>query len=198
MSFINYSTKEINCKIIYFGPGLSGKTTNVQFIYEHTQAESRGKLVTLSTENERTLFFDFLPLAVGDVRGYRTRFHLYTIPGQTFYEVSRQFILKGVDGIVFVADSQSERMEANIESFEGLEKALDRQGYDIHRIPLVFQYNKRDMPGAVSVRELESTFNSMKRPAFEAVASKGEGVMETLQAISQSIIRELKGGNEPS
>lgn len=196
MSFINYANKEINCKIIYFGPGLSGKTTNVQYIYEHTQQDQRGKLVTLSTENERTLFFDFLPLSVGDVRGYKTRFHLYTIPGQTFYEVSRQFILKGVDGIVFVADSQAERMESNIESFDALEKTLDLQGYDIHKIPLVFQYNKRDLPGIVTVRELEATFNPMHRPYFEAVANKGQGVMETLQAISQWVIRELKGGDE--
>lgn len=197
MSFINYATKEVNCKIIYFGPGLSGKTTNVQYIYEHTQNEQRGKLVTLSTENERTLFFDFLPLAVGEVRGYKTRFHLYTIPGQTFYEVSRQFILKGVDGVVFVADSQSERMEANIESFESLEKSLEQQGYDLGKLPLVFQYNKRDMAGVVSVREMEATFNPMKRPYFEAVANRGQGVMETLQAVSQSIIQELKGGATP-
>lgn len=194
MSFINYATKEINCKILYFGPGLSGKTTNIQYIYEHTQQEQRGKLVTLSTENERTLFFDFLPLAVGEVRGYKTRFHLYTIPGQTFYEVSRQFIVKGVDGIVFVADSQAERMEANIESFESLEKSLERQGYDLHKLPLVLQYNKRDMPDVVGIRELESTFNPMRRTYFEAVANKGQGVMETLQSISQFVIRELKGG----
>lgn len=198
MSLINYTTKEINLKVIYFGAGLCGKTTNIQYIYEHTQAESRGsKLMSLSTENERTLFFDFLPLSVGDVRGYRTRFHLYTIPGQTFYDVSRQFILKGVDGIVFVVDSQAERMEANIESFESLEKALDQQGYDINKIPLVFQYNKRDLVNAVPVRELEATFNSLRKPSFEAVAARGEGVMETLNAISQSIIRELKGGEVP-
>ena len=196
MSFINYANKEINCKIIYFGAGLSGKTTNVQYIYEHTQQDQRGKLVTLSTENERTLFFDFLPLSVGDVRGYKTRFHLYTIPGQTFYEVSREFILKGVDGIVFVVDSQSERMEANIESREALEKSLDRQGYDINKLPLVYQYNKRDMPGIVSIRELDATFNPMRRPTYEAVANRGQGVMETLQSISQWIIRDLKGGEE--
>ena len=196
MSFINYATKEINCKIIYFGPGFSGKTTNVQYIYEQTQQDQKGKLVTLSTENERTLFFDFLPLAIGDVRGYKTRFHLYTIPGQTFYEISRQFILKGVDGIVFVADSQAERMESNIESFESLEKSLEKQGYDVNKLPLVFQYNKRDMPGIVTLRELESTFNPMRRTYFEAVANKGQGVMETLQSISQSVIRELKGGDQ--
>jgi mutual gliding-motility protein MglA len=193
MSFINYASKEINCKIIYYGPGLSGKTTNVQYIYENTQTESRGKLVTLSTENERTLFFDFLPLAVGDVRGYKTRFHLYTIPGQTFYEVSRQFILKGVDGVVFVADSQAERMEANIESYESLEKSLDNQGYDLGKLPLVLQYNKRDLPDAVGLRELEATFNPTHRPFFEAMANRGQGVMETLQAISQAVIRELRG-----
>ncbi|MFZ9594510.1 MAG: GTP-binding protein [Bdellovibrionia bacterium] len=197
MSFINYATKEINCKVIYFGPGLSGKTTNVQYIYEHTQQAHRGKLVTLSTENERTLFFDFLPLAIGEVKGYKTRFHLYTIPGQTFYEVSRQFILKGVDGIVFVADSQSERMESNIEAFEALEKSLEKQGYDLSKLPLVFQYNKRDMPGVVSISEMEATFNPMRRPYFEAVANSGQGVMETLQSISQSIIRELKGAETP-
>ncbi len=193
MSFINYTTKEINCKVIYFGPGLGGKTTNIQYIYEQTQQSDRGKLVTLSTENERTLFFDFLPLAIGEVRGFKTRFHLYTIPGQTFYEVSRQFILKGVDGIVFVADSQTERMEANIESFESLEKSLEKQGYDIHKLPLVFQYNKRDLPATVTIQELEATFNPMHRPYFEAIAHRGQGVMDTLQSVSQLVIRELKG-----
>ncbi len=196
MSFINYASKEINCKIVYTGPGLSGKTTNVQYIYEQTQQDLRGKLVTLSTENERTLFFDFLPLSVGDIRGYKTRFHLYTIPGQTFYEASRQFILKGVDGVVFVADSQAERMEANIESFESLERSLEQQGYDMHKMPFILQYNKRDLPGVVTIRELEATFNPMKRPHFEAVASRGQGVMETLQEISMWVIRELKGGEE--
>lgn len=194
MSFINHQTKEINCKIIYVGPGLSGKTTNVQYIYEHTQQDHRGKLVALSTENERTLFFDFLPLAVGEVRGYKTRFHLYTLPGQTLYEISRQFIFKGVDGIVFVADSQAERMEANIESFEAIERSLDKQGYDLGKIPLVHQYNKRDLPTIVSLHELESTFNPMRKPYYEAVANRGQGVMETLQAITSSVIAELRSG----
>ncbi|MFL5815825.1 MAG: GTP-binding protein [Bdellovibrionia bacterium] len=193
MSLINYVTKVAHCKIIYYGPGLSGKTTNIQYVYEHTQQEQRGKLVTLSTENERTLFFDFLPLAVGDVRGYTTRFHLYSIPGQTFYEISRQFIFKGVDGVVFVADSQAERMDANIESFESLERSLDKQGYDLSKLPLVYQYNKRDMSDIVSIQELEATLNPMHKPYFEAVANRGVGVMETLQAISQAVIRELKG-----
>lgn len=198
MSFINYASKEVNCKIVYVGPGLSGKTTNVQYIYDNTQNESRGRFFAAGTsENERTLFFDFLPLGVGDIRGYKTRFHLYTIPGQTFYEISQQFILKGVDGIVFVADSQQERMEANIESYEQLQKNLELQGYDLQKIPLVFQYNKRDLPGVVTVKELERTFNPMNRPNFEAVANRGEGVMETLQSISQLVIRELKGGQTP-
>jgi mutual gliding-motility protein MglA len=194
VSFINYASREINCKIVYYGAGLSGKTTNVQYIYENTQPDHKGKLVTLSTENERTLFFDFLPLSVGEIRGYKTRFHLYTIPGQTFYETSREFILKGVDGVVFVVDSLAERMEANIESFEGLEKSLERQGYDLTKLPLILQYNKRDMSGTVPIQELEATFNPTRRPYFEAVASRGQGVMETLQAVSQAIIRELKGG----
>lgn len=195
MSFINYAAHEINCKIIYIGAGLSGKTTNVQYIYEHSQEEGRGKLVTLSTENERTLFFDFLPLAVGKVRGYQTRFHLYTIPGQTFYQISQQFILKGVDGIVFVVDSQPERMEANIESFEAMKKNLENQGYEYTKVPLVFQYNKRDLPEAVPIRELQATFNSMNRPYFEAVSNRGEGVMETLHSITEWVIQDLKGEN---
>jgi signal recognition particle receptor subunit beta len=198
MSFINYASKEINCKIVYCGVGLGGKTTNVQYIYEHTQQHQKGKLVTLSTQNERTLFFDFLPLSIGDVRGYQTRFHIYTIPGQTFYEISQQFILKGSDGIVFVVDSNPERMESNIESFEGLKKSLDQQGYDIEKIPLVFQYNKRDLQNAVSIKELQNTFNPLRRPYVEAVANRGEGVMETLQLICQHVVQELKkgGGNK--
>lgn len=197
MSFINHSAKEVNCKIVYVGPGLSGKTTNVQYVYENTASDLRGKFFSGTSENERTLFFDFLPLGVGDIRGYQTRFHLFTVPGQTFYEISQQFILKGVDGVVFVADSQPERMESNIESFETLSKNLERQGYDIQKIPLVFQYNKRDLPNAVPVRELESTFNPMQRPHFEAIASQGIGVMDTLQSISQWVIKELKGGANP-
>ena len=197
MSFINYSTKEVNCKIVYVGTGLSGKTTNVQYIYEQTAQDLRGKFFAGNTENERTLFFDFLPLGVGDVRGYKTRFHLYTIPGQTFYEVSQQFILKGVDGVVFVVDSQAERMESNLESFEILTRNLESQGYDPNKLPIVFQYNKRDLPSALPVKELEQTFNPGRKPSFEAVASRGDGVMETLQAVTQWVIRELKGGEKP-
>jgi signal recognition particle receptor subunit beta len=197
VSFINYSTKEVNCKIVYVGTGLSGKTTNVQYIYEQTAQDLRGKFFAGNSENERTLFFDFLPLGVGDIRGYKTRFHLYTIPGQTFYEISQQFILKGVDGVVFVVDSQAERMEANLESFEVLNRNLERQGYDPNKLPIIFQYNKRDLQSALPVKELEQTFNPSRKPSFEAVASRGDGVMETLQSITQWVIRELKGGEKP-
>ncbi len=193
MSFINRAGREINLKVVYVGPGMSGKTTNVQTIFDQTQTENRGRLMTMSGENERTLFFDFLPLSVGEIQGYKVRFHLYTVPGQTFYEVSHQFILKGIDGVVFVADSAPERMEANLESRNLLERSLERQGYDLVRLPMIMQYNKRDLSPALSVRELEATLNPMHRPYFEAVASRGEGVMETLEAICQWVIRELKG-----
>jgi signal recognition particle receptor subunit beta len=194
MSLINYVSKEIHCKIVYFGPGMGGKTTNVQYIYDHTGAEQRGKFTWIPGENERTLFFDFLPLAVGDVKGYKTRFHLYTVPGQTFYDFSRDFILKGVDGIIFVADSQEERMEANIESKEALEKSLDQNGYEFGKLPVVFQYNKRDLPNPVPLQELEATLNPTRRPFVEATAKRGIGVMETLEKISEMVLQNLKGG----
>jgi signal recognition particle receptor subunit beta len=193
VSFVNPVSKEVNCKIVYVGTGLSGKTTNLQYIYENTRTDRAGKLVSLSTENERTLFFDFLPLSVGEVRGYKTRFHLYTIPGQTFYEVSRDFILKGVDGVVYVVDSDPDRLDANLEAWEQFQKALARQGYDLSRIPLVFQYNKRDLPDALSLEDLELTFNPAKKPHFEAVANRGQGVMETLENISQMVMDALRG-----
>ena len=146
MSFINYSSREINCKIVYYGPGLCGKTTNLQYIYAKTSPEAKGKMISLATETERTLFFDFLPLSLGEIRGFKTRFHLYTVPGQVFYDASRKLILKGVDGVVFVADSQIERMEANIESLENLRTNLAEQGYNLDKLPYVIQYNKRDLP----------------------------------------------------
>src|SRR5437879_1925454 len=145
MSFINYSSREINCKIVYYGPGLCGKTTNLQFIYKRTKPEAKGKMISLATETERTLFFDFLPLSLGEIRGFKTRFHLYTVPGQVFYDASRKLILKGVDGVVFVADSQVERIDANVESMENLKINLEEQGYNYPTIPLVVQYNKRDL-----------------------------------------------------
>lgn len=196
MSFVNYHTKEINCKIVYYGPGLGGKTTNIQYIYQKTSMQNKGQMITLNTENERTLFFDFLPLDLGEIRGFKTRFHLYTVPGQVFYEASRKLILRGVDGIVFVADSQVERMEANIESYQGLEKNLSDQGYDLSKIPVVMQWNKRDLPNVSPVDELQRNLNKRNFPAFEAVATEGEGVFETLKMISKSVLLNIKGGLE--
>lgn len=196
MSFVNYHTKEINCKIVYYGPGLGGKTTNIQYIYQKTSSQNKGQMITLNTENERTLFFDFLPLDLGEIRGFRTRFHLYTVPGQVFYEASRKLILRGVDGIVFVADSQVERMEANLESYQGLEKNLAEQGYDISKVPMVMQWNKRDLPNIVPVEDLEYQLNKRKFPSFEAVATTGQGVFDTLKMVSKSVLLNIKGGLE--
>ena len=196
MSFVNYHTKEINCKIVYYGPGLGGKTTNIQYIYQRTSSQNKGQMITLNTENERTLFFDFLPLDLGEIRGFKTRFHLYTVPGQVFYEASRKLILRGVDGLVFVADSQVERMEANIESLQSLERNLSEQGYDLSRIPIVMQWNKRDLPNIVPVEDLQQQLNKRKVPAFEAVATNGQGVFETLKMVSKSVLLNIKGGLE--
>jgi signal recognition particle receptor subunit beta len=192
MSFINYSSREINCKIVYYGPGLCGKTTNLQYIYARTNPEARGKMISLATETERTLFFDFLPLSLGEIRGFKTRFHLYTVPGQVFYDASRKLILKGVDGVVFVADSQIERMEANLESMDNLRINLSEQGYDLDRIPFVVQYNKRDLPNIAPIEELRSVLNLRGVPDFEATATTGEGVFETLKAVAKRVLTELK------
>ncbi len=194
MSFINYSSREINCKIVYYGPGLCGKTTNLQYIYNKTNPESKGKMISLATETERTLFFDFLPLALGEIRGFKTRFHLYTVPGQVFYDASRKLILKGVDGVVFVADSQVERMDANIESWENLQTNLREHGYELERIPYVIQYNKRDLPNAAPLEELKRVLNTKGVVDYEAVATKGLGVFETLKAIAKLVLIELKKG----
>jgi mutual gliding-motility protein MglA len=194
MSFINYSSREINCKIVYYGPGLCGKTTNLQHIYTKTNPEAKGKMISLATETERTLFFDFLPLALGEIRGFKTRFHLYTVPGQVFYDASRKLILKGVDGVVFVGDSQQERTEANIESLENLRSNLEEQGYNLDKLPYVIQYNKRDLPNALTIAELEETLNPAKVPFYEACASKGDGVFETLKAVAKLVLTELRRG----
>lgn len=194
MSFVNYHTKEINCKIVYYGPGMGGKTTNIQHVYKKTAGDTKGNMITLNTENERTLFFDFLPLELGEIRGFKTRFHLYTVPGQVFYEASRKLILRGVDGIIFVADSQLERMDENRESLEGLKKNLTEQGYDFSKIPMVMQWNKRDLPNVAPVSDLERQFNSGDVPSFEASAITGEGVFETLKMISKLVLMNLKGG----
>lgn len=194
MSFVNYQTKEINCKIVYYGPGLGGKTTNIQHVYQKTSGDAKGNIISLNTENERTLFFDFLPLDLGEIRGFKTRFHLYTVPGQVFYEASRRLILRGVDGIVFVADSQVEKVEANKESLKGLEKNLTEQGYDIEKLPLVMQWNKRDLPNVIPVEQLEADLNKWDCPSFEAVAIDGQGVFETLKSVSKLVLMNLKGG----
>ncbi len=194
MSFINYSSREINCKIVYYGPGLCGKTTNLQYVYAKTNPEAKGKMISLATETERTLFFDFLPLSLGEIRGFKTRFHLYTVPGQVFYDASRKLILKGVDGVVFVADSQIERMEANIESMENLRVNLAEQGYDLNKIPFVVQYNKRDLPNVATVEELSNLLNPRKVPEYNAVAPTGVGVFDTLKAVAKLVLTELKKG----
>jgi signal recognition particle receptor subunit beta len=192
MTFINYASREINCKIVYYGPGLCGKTTNIQWIYEQANPEKKGKLVSLATETDRTLFFDFLPLDMGTVKGFKVRFHLYTVPGQVFYDASRKLILRGCDGIIFVADSQKARMEANIESIANLATNLKENGFDIRSIPYVLQLNKRDMPSAATVPEMERLLRFRNEPMIEAVANKGTGVIETLKASARQILMELQ------
>ena len=192
MSFINYNSREINCKIVYCGPGLCGKTTNLQYIYNKTNPDAKGKMISLATETERTLFFDFLPLQLGEIRGFKTRFHLYTVPGQVFYDASRKLILKGVDGVVFVADSQIERMEANVESLDNLRVNLKEQGYDLDKVPYVIQYNKRDLPNAAPMEELQRLLNPHGAPSFEACATVGTGVFETLKAVAKGVLTDLK------
>lgn len=224
MSMINYASREINCKIVYYGSGLGGKTTNLEHVYGKVQPDTRGKLISLATETERTLFFDFLPVDLGTIRGFKTRFHLYTVPGQVYYNASRKLILKGVDGIVFVADSQVERMEANQEAMQNLYDNMAEYGYDLTRMPFVIQYNKRDLPNAAPVRELQAALNPgwevteparqrvtpdashagenlieqlptgewvERAPYFEAVAVTGDGVFETLRAVSKLVLKSL-------
>ena len=194
MTFINYASREINCKIVYYGPGLCGKTTNLQHIFESTAPQSRGKLISLATETDRTLFFDFMPLELGTVRGFKTRFHLYTVPGQVFYDASRKLILKGVDGVVFVADSQEERMDANVESLYNLEENLQTQGYDLMKLPYVLQLNKRDLPNIIPVEELAAELRRKEEPVVEAVAASGAGVFDTLKAVAKQVLTELRKG----
>jgi signal recognition particle receptor subunit beta len=194
MTFINYASREINCKIVYYGPGLCGKTTNLQHIFDSTAPQAKGKLISLATETDRTLFFDFMPLELGTVRGFKTRFHLYTVPGQVFYDASRKLILKGVDGVVFVADSQEERMDANIEALYNLEENLRAQGYDLMKIPYVLQLNKRDLPNILSVEELREELRRKGEPVVEAVASSGTGVFDTLKAVAKQVLTELRKG----
>lgn len=224
MSMINYASREINCKIVYYGPGLGGKTTNLEYVYGKVSPNTRGKLISLATETERTLFFDFLPVDLGTIRGFRTRFHLYTVPGQVYYNASRKLILKGVDGVVFVADSQADRAEANLESMQNLYDNMSAYGYDLTTMPFVIQYNKRDLPNAAGLATLQEMLNPgwevlqpsrqkplanpfrpgemlvnqlptgewvEKAPEFEAVAVTGDGVFDTLKAVSKLVLKTL-------
>jgi hypothetical protein len=191
MSMINYASREINCKLVYYGPGLGGKTTNLEYVYNKINPDTRGKLISLATEQERTLFFDFLPVDLGSIRGFKTRFHLYTVPGQVYYNASRRLILKGVDGIVFVADSQAERMDANIAAMENLYENLADYGYDPQKLPIVLQWNKRDLPNAVPLEELQAQLNPTALPVFEAVAVDGQGVFDTLKGVSKQVLKLL-------
>lgn len=191
MSMINYASREINCKLVYYGPGLGGKTTNLEYVYNKVAPDTRGKLISLATEQERTLFFDFLPVDLGTIRGFKTRFHLYTVPGQVYYNASRRLILKGVDGLVFVADSQAERMDANIAALENLYENLADYGYDPAQLPIILQWNKRDLPSAVPTEELRRQLNPMGLQEHEAVAVDGIGVFDTLKAVSKLVLKSL-------
>jgi len=194
VSFINFAAREINCKIVYYGAGLGGKTTNLQWIFDQTVGKGGGKMISLATETDRTLFFDFLPLDLGTVRGFKTRFHLYTVPGQVFYDASRRLILRGVDGVVFVADSQEERMDANLEALENLDANLREHNYDFAKVPYILQLNKRDLPSALPVDQLKQTLLKKGEPTLEAVAYKGVGVFETLKEVARLVLAELKKG----
>jgi len=194
VSFINFPAREINCKLVYYGPGLGGKTANLQWIYEKTGAAQKGKMISLATETDRTLFFDFLPLDLGTVRGFKTRFHLYTVPGQVFYEASRKLILKGADGVVFVADSQEERLDANFETLENLREHLKEHGLEFETIPYVLQLNKRDLPNAMPVEELKKQLQAKGEPVLEAIAVQGVGIFETLKEVAKLVLAELKKG----
>jgi signal recognition particle receptor subunit beta len=191
VSLINYPSREINCKVVYYGPGLGGKTTNIRHIYASVPPVRRGKLVSLATERDRTLFFDFLPINIGEIDGFRVRFHLYTVPGQIYYRSNRRLVLRGADSVVFVADSQRERFEANVESLRDLFINLGDNEIDARGFPLVFQYNKRDMASAVSLEELERALNPYRLPSLEAVAKQGQGVLDTLRTICKLVVRTL-------
>jgi hypothetical protein len=192
--FINFPAREINCKLVYYGPGLGGKTANLQWIYDHTGTSQKGKMISLATETDRTLFFDFLPIDLGTVRGFKTRIHLYTVPGQVFYEASRKLILKGADGVVFVADSQEERLDANLETLDNLREHLKEHKLDFNTIPYVLQFNKRDLPGVLPIDALTKQLQVKGEPVHEAVAITGQGVFETLREVAKLVLAELKKG----
>ena len=191
MSLVNYSTREITSKIVYYGPGRSGKTTNLQYIHGQVPEDRRGRMVSLATETDRTLFFDFLPLDLGTISGFQTRFQLYTVPGQVYYDATRKLVLQGADGVVFVADSQRAQRDENVESFRNLQVNLLEQGVDPRTIPIVLQYNKRDLPDVLSVEEIDDLLNYRDLPRFEAQALGGIGVFDTLKGISELVLRRL-------
>lgn len=191
MSLINYATREISCKIVFYGPGLGGKTTNIKYVHSRLRPESKGRLISLATEMDRTLFFDFLPLDLGAIQGFRTRFHLYTVPGQVYYDASRKLILRGVDGVIFVADSRASRFDANVESMYNLHEKLEELNLNLQDIPFAIQYNKRDLPDAVPVEDLQEELNPSRYPSFEAVATQGTGVFDTLKSVSKLVLRKL-------
>lgn len=195
MPFINFPAREINCKLVYYGPGLGGKTANLQWIYDNTGSALKGKMISLATETDRTLFFDFLPLDLGTVRGFKTRLHLYTVPGQVFYEASRKLILKGADGVVFVADSQEERLDANLETLENLKEHLKEHKLEFKSIPYVLQLNKRDLPNVMPHDALCKHLRLKSEPVVEAVAVEGKGVFETLREVAKLVLAELKKGS---
>lgn len=195
MSLFNYNAKEIHCKIVYYGPSLGGKTTNIQWMYQSLAQDQKSKLMALNTEVERTLLFDFLPLEVGEIRGFKTRFHLYSVPGQIIYDATRKLILQGIDGVIFVADSQADRLDENIQALENLEKNLHQQGYHIKDIPIVLQYNKRDLPNALPIAQLRKHLNRFNSTEIEASAFEGKGVLESFKSISKSILKTLKDGS---
>jgi len=192
VSFINFPAREINCKLVYYGPGLGGKTANLQWIYDNTGNNLKGKMISLATETDRTLFFDFLPLDLGTVRGFKTRFHLYTVPGQVFYEASRKLILKGADGVVFVADSQEERLDANLETLDNLKEHLKEHNLDLKTIPYILQLNKRDLPNVLPVEELKKHIGIKGEPTIEAIAINGTGIFETLKEVAKLVLAELR------
>ena len=194
MPFINLPAREINCKLVYYGPGLGGKTANLQWIYDHTGSGQKGKMISLATETDRTLFFDFLPLDLGSVRGFKVRLHLYTVPGQVFYEASRKLILKGADGVVFVADSQEERLDANLETLENLQEHLKEHNLDFKTIPYILQLNKRDLPNILPLEELKRHLQTKGETALVAVAVTGQGVFDTLKELAKLVLAELKKG----
>ncbi|HYW06157.1 MAG TPA: GTPase domain-containing protein [Longimicrobium sp.] len=191
MSLVNYSTREITSKIVYYGPGRSGKTTNLQYIHGQVPEDRRGRMVSLATETDRTLFFDFLPLDLGSISGFQTRFQLYTVPGQVYYDATRKLVLQGADGVVFVADSQRAQRDENVESFRNLQVNLLEQGVDPRTIPIVLQYNKRDLPDVMSVEEMEDLLNYRDLPRYEAQALAGTGVFDTLRGISEQVLKRL-------